>query len=117
VYTAYVVVTVVAAMTTAYAAIVDFSRPRWILNNMTKYGVPHSWLPTLGALKAVGALGLLVGLAVPMIEVAASIGLVLFFLGAIVTVIHARWYSHIPAPALFLLPVTGSLVLQLAASR
>lgn len=71
----------------------------------------------LGAVEAVGALGLLVGLAVLAIEVAASIGLVLFFVGAIVTVDPRRLVLPHLRSCVVSPPVTGSLVLQLAASR
>ena len=93
----------------AYAAYVDFSGPEWILHNMTRYGVPRSWLFLLGVLKAVGALGLLVGIAVPMIGSAAALGLVAYFVGAIVTVVRARCYSHIGYPIAFLLPAAAAL--------
>ncbi len=83
-FTVYVVVTILAAAANIYAATNDFTRAEWIVVNMTKLGVPHSWLFPLGALKAAGALGLLVGIGVPLLGVAASVGLVLFFVGAIV---------------------------------
>jgi hypothetical protein len=111
-FTAYVVATVLTAAVTAYSATAALNRFEWILANMTKYGVPHSWLSPLGALKAAGALGLLVGIGVPMIGTAASVGLILYFVGAIVTVTRARWYSHIPYPAAFLLLVVVSLTLR-----
>lgn len=112
----YVIVTILATAAYAYAAVADFTRPRWILNNMTKYGVPHSWLSSLGALKAAGAAGLMVGIGVPLIGVAASVGLVLYFIGAIVTTVRAHQYSHIPYPVAFLLPAVGSLGLRLVSS-
>jgi hypothetical protein len=84
-FTAYVVVTLLAAAATAFAATADFLRPQWVLANMTRAGVPQSRLFSLGALKAAGALGLLVGLGVPLLGVAAAVGLVLFFVGAIIT--------------------------------
>lgn len=115
-FTAYVVVAILAAAANTYAATVDFTRAGWILDNMTKYGVPHSWLFPLGSLKAVGALGLLIGIGVPLIGIAASVGLVLFFVGAIITVTHAHWYAHIRYPAPFLLLSAASLVLRLASS-
>jgi hypothetical protein len=63
-FTVYVVVTIFAAAANTYAAIVDFRRPQWLLDNMTKWGGSHSWLFPLGSLKATGALGLLVGIGV-----------------------------------------------------
>ncbi len=114
--TAYVVVTVLAAALTSYAAYVDFTGAPWVLDNMDKYGVPQSWLFLLGVLKAAGAVGLLLGLAIPEIGTAAAIGLVAYFVGAIVTVVRARWYSHLGFPVMFLLPAAGSLALLLASS-
>jgi hypothetical protein len=113
-FIAYVAITVLAAAANTYAATVDFTRAEWVLVGMTKMGVPHSWLPSLGALKAAGALGLLVGIGVPLIGVAAAVGLVLFFGGAIVTAMRAHWNAHIPYPAAWLLLAVGSLVLRLA---
>jgi hypothetical protein len=115
-FMAYVVVTILAAAIYAYSAYVDFTSAEWVLDSMSKYGVPHSWLFYLGALKAAGALGLLAGIGVPLIGAAAAIGLVGYFIGAIVTVVRARWYSHLPYPAIFLLPAVASLLL-LGASR
>ncbi len=66
-FTAFIIVTVLTAAANAYAAIVDFQRPQWVLDNMTKWGGSHSWLFTLGVLKAAGALGLLAGIGVPLI--------------------------------------------------
>ena len=60
------------------------------LANMAKLGVPESSLTTLGILKAVGALGLLVGISMPLIGIAAAVGLTLFFVGAIITHLRAR---------------------------
>jgi hypothetical protein len=115
-FTAYVVVTVVAAAINTYAAYVDYVRADWILSNMTGYGVPHSWLPLLAVLKAAGAFGLLVGIGVHLIGSAAAIGLMAYFVGALVTLVRARCWSHIPAAVLFLLPPTASLALVLAFS-
>ena len=114
-FTAYVVVAVLAAAANAAAAAFDFARADRVLANMTKVGVPRSWLVPLGALKAAGALGLLVGIGVPLLGVAASAGLVLFFVGAIITHIraHAEALSY-AYPGTFLLLALGSLVPRLA---
>jgi hypothetical protein len=114
-FTAYVVVTVVTAGANTFAATVDFTRPDWLLANMAKARVPQSWLFPLGALKAAGALGLLVGIAVAPLGIAASVGLVLFFIGAIVTHFRARYWD-IATPVAFLLLGVASLVLRLASA-
>jgi DoxX-like family len=84
-FAAYVMITVLAAAANTYAATHDFTRPQWLLTNMSKLGVPDSWLTPLGILKAAGALGLLVGIGVPWIGTAAAVGLTLFFVGALFT--------------------------------
>ena len=60
-------------------------------------GVPRTWWPWLGIAKALGAVGLVVGLAVPAIGIAAA-GLVAYFLGAMVTIVRAGVPSHLPFP-------------------
>src|SRR5690348_18502355 len=110
----YVVITVLAAGFNAYAAYVDFARAEWVIANMKRYGIPSSWLFSLGALKALGAVGLLIGIRVPSIGAAASLGLALDFMGAIVTVVRSNWHSHLRFPAPFLLLAVASLVLRLA---
>jgi hypothetical protein len=112
-HTAYLIVTIATAAANAYAASADFTRPAWLLDNMTRARVTEPWLPSLGALKAAGAVGLLVGIAVPALGVAAAIGLVLFFIGALITHVRARFWN-IAAPSVFLLLAVGSLVLRLA---
>ncbi len=109
--TAYVVVTLIAAAMAGFSAVSVFLRAQWVVQPMADYGVPMSWLPWLGAAKAAGAAGLVVGLFVPVIGVAAGIGLVLYFTGAVATVIRARWYAHIPFPLLYAAPVVAALVL------
>jgi hypothetical protein len=112
-FMAYIVVTVLAAGANIYAAANDFLRPEWLVANMTRLRVPQSWIFVLGALKAAGALGLLVGIGLPLIGVSAAAGLVLFFVGAIVTALRANWYAHISYPATFLVLAVASLVLRL----
>lgn len=112
--TAYIVVTVTAAAANLAAAGLDLVRSEWVVANMTSLGVPQSQLLPLGTLKAAGAFGLLIGLAVPPIGLAAAVGLVLYFVGAIATVIRARCHEQIPYPAAFLLLAVGAQVLGLA---
>jgi len=112
VFTAYVAVTVLAAAANAFSATLDFIRYKQILINMAKVGVSESWITILGILKAAGALGLLIGIGVPLIGIAAAVGLVLFFVAAIITHLRARDYSFGLA-LVFLLLAVAALVLRL----
>jgi hypothetical protein len=113
-FTAYIVIGALAAAANIYAATNDFMRADWVIDNMSRLGVPQSQLVPLGALKIAGGLGLLVGIAVPIVGVAAALGLILFFVGAIVTAVRARWYAHIAFPAAWLALAMASLVLRIA---
>ncbi|CQR60755.1 DoxX family protein [Streptomyces leeuwenhoekii] len=109
--TAYLVVTVLGAVMAGVSAITTFLRVEWIAKPLADYGVPRAWWPWLATAKAAGAAGLLVGLAVPAVGVLAATGLVLYFLGAVVTVVRARWFTHVPIPLLYAAPVAASLAL------
>ena len=112
---AYVLVTIVAIAATTFVAIADLVRAEFVLANSARVGVPESWLTTLGLLKAAGAAGLLLGLlGVPLVGPAAAIGLILFFVGAIVTHLRAHNYAlHFPTG--YLLLAASSLLLNLTA--
>ncbi len=109
--TAHLIVTVAAAAWVGFSAVSTLARATWVVEPITGYGVPRSWWPWLGTAKAAGAAGLVAGLFWPPIGLAAAIGLVLYFTGAVVTVARARSYAHLAFPVLYLAPVVASLVL------
>ncbi|MEV3927323.1 DoxX family protein [Actinomadura coerulea] len=98
--TATVVVIVAAAMV-GVSATGTFARLGWVVDNFTTYGIPTSWFPWLATAKALGAIGLLTGLAVPGLGVTASAALVIYFLGAVVVIIRGGVYPHIPFPLVY----------------
>ena len=109
-FLAYIVVSILAAAANGFSATLDFIRYEPILINMDKANVPKSWLTTLGIFKAAGALGLLVGISIPLIGTAAAIGLILFFVAAIITHLRARDYSFGLAVGFLLLAVAPLLL-------
>jgi DoxX-like family len=113
--TAHVIVTILAALWVGFSSASVFLHASWVVQPLADYGVPRSWWPWLGTAKAAGAAGLLVGLFVPVIGTVAGIGLVLYFSGAVATVVRARYFSHIPFPLIYLAPVVASLALGFAA--
>src|SRR5437899_9343095 len=113
-FTAYVVVSVLAAAANIFSATCDFVRYKQVSIAMAKAGVPESWMTRLGILKAAGALGLLAGIGMPLIGTAAAVGLILFFITAIITHLRARDYSFGLA-AVFLLLAVAALALGLHA--
>jgi hypothetical protein len=112
-FSAYIVVTLLATAANIFSATLDFVRYKQILINMARVGVPESWITMLGILKAAGALGLLIGIGVPLIGTLAAAGLTLFFVGAIITHLRAHDYSFGLA-VVFLLLAVAALILRLA---
>jgi hypothetical protein len=94
-FTAYLVVALLAIAANAFSGVAAIAHFKPILPGMAKAGVPESWLTfPIGTLKTAGAIGLLLGLAgVPLIGTGAAIGLILFFVCAIYTHVRASDYS------------------------
>ena|ERR687894_500348 len=112
-FTAYVVVTLMAIAASTFVAVANFMRLEFVLSTAAKVSVPESWITMLGILNAAAAVGLLLGfVGVPLIGEAAAIGLVLYFFGAIVAHLRVRDYSIGPAAA-FILLAAAALVLGL----
>lgn len=109
---AYIAVTTLAASAYAYAAYMNFVRHESVIAVAERVRVPQSWMVPLGSLLAAGALGLLVGFAVPVIGTAAAAGFVLYFLGAVVA--HLRMRDPFGTAAIFLLMAVAALSVSLA---
>lgn len=110
-FTAYVIVTVLTAVINVSSGIAHSLRFRPVREGMATIGIPASWMTPLGLCKITGAIGLIVGLFVWWIGLAAAIGLVLFFIGAIAA--HLRvGDTVIWLPLIFLLFAIASLVLR-----
>ncbi|MFB7515528.1 DoxX family protein [Streptomyces sp. NPDC056144] len=88
-----------------------FARAAFVVQPLAEYGVPRSWWNWLGAAKVAGGLGLVLGFSVPVIGVLAAVGIVLYFTGAVVTVLRARAYGHVAFPVIYMAPALAALVL------
>jgi hypothetical protein len=80
---AYVVITILAALAYSYAACLNFVGAESVKVVADKVQVPRKWMVPLGILLASGAVGLLIGFAVPPLGTAAAIGLVVYFICAV----------------------------------
>lgn len=98
-----------------FSAYSIFALKPWVTEPLTSYGVPRNWWFWLGSAKAAGAVGLLAGLFAPVIGVAAAVALILYFIGALITVLRARSYSTVAAPLMYLAPVAAAFTLGLLA--
>lgn len=113
--TAYVTVTCAAVLANAGIAAADLAKAPLVLANSAEVGVPSVWIPTLAVLKAAGAAGLLLGLlGAHSLGIVAGTGLVLFYVGAVITHVRARVFHNIAFPGVFLALAVGALVLAAA---
>ncbi|MBF6209846.1 DoxX family protein [Nocardia puris] len=111
--TAWVIVTVVLALGAAASGVGTLTRQPQIVDIITAVGFPADRIWILGALKVAGAVGLLVGLAWWPLGVAAAVGLVAYFCGALAMHLRARRFDIAPATGFLVLSVVV-LVLFLA---
>lgn len=112
---AYVIVTVVAAAWVGFSAFSLYRRAEFVVDPLRQYSVPEAWWTPLALAKGAGAVGLIAGLFIPFVGVAAAIGLILYFAGAVITIIRARHFGSIPFPLLYLVPVAVAMGLGFAA--
>jgi uncharacterized membrane protein len=109
VHTAYLVVTMIAIGIDGFSGVSALVHFAPIIPPMQRAGVPLSWLTfPIGTLKILGTLGLVVGLWVPAIGLAAAAGLTVFFVCAVYTHVLANDISSQFAFAASLLALNGA---------
>ena len=87
--TAYLVITIALAAMAAFSGLGKLRRDPKIVHIIYEVvGVPLKYFPRLAACEFAGALGLVLGIWWPFLGMAAGIGLVVYFAGAIVS--HMR---------------------------
>ncbi|MPZ53461.1 MAG: DoxX family protein [Acidimicrobiia bacterium] len=112
--TAYITVTAITAIITAGIALAGFARASFVAGNMDEVGAPRSWMPKLATLKLAGAIGLIGGLVgFRPLGIAAALGLVLFFIGAVTAHLRAHVLYNIAFPGAYLALSTASLALAI----
>ncbi len=112
-HTAYVVTTVLFALAVTFSGVGKIRRdPIPVKVVHETIGIPLKYLPMLAACEFAGVLGLVVGIWWPPIGIAAGIGLLLYFVGAIVAHLRIGDAKGI-GPAVFMFAVAaGALALR-----
>jgi DoxX-like family len=98
---AYFGTTILAALANGYAAALNFAGAESVKLVADRVQVSRRWMVPLGTLLASGAVGLLTGFAVPALGTAAAIGLVLYFICAVI--VHLRVHDRQIGGAVFFL--------------
>ena len=112
--TAYLVITILLAAMVAFSGLGKIRRdPRQMRVIHETIGVPLRYFPLLAACEFAGGLRLVLGIWWPPLGVAGAIGLVLYFVGAIVSHLRVGDVKGI-GPAAFMLAVAaGALALRI----
>jgi hypothetical protein len=98
-FIACAVISVLTALLATFSASLKLRRdPRITESIQGTIGVPLTWLPWLAAAELAGAAGLLVGLAVAPLGIAAAIGLVAYFVGAVIAHLRVKDTAGVGAP-------------------
>ncbi len=109
----YVVVTSLTALMNGYAATLNFIGAESVKAVADRVEVSQRWMVPFGILLASGAVGLLLGMAVPVLGTAAAIGLILYFICAVTA--HLRAHdTQIGGAMFFLLLAVAALVTNVA---
>jgi DoxX-like family len=109
----YLVTTILAALANGYAAGLNFVDAESVKVVADRVQLSARWMVPLGTLLASGAVGLLTGLAVPALGIAAAIGLVLYFICAVTAHLRVR-DRQIGGAVFFLLLAAAALATDLA---
>jgi DoxX-like family len=110
---AYTVVSILLAIGLTFSAYLFVTRnpnPR-IVETLNTIQVPKSMYAPLAALKFAGALGLLIGIFWRPLGIAAASGLVLYFLGAVITHLRVKDTKGAGSPAVLTLAFVAVLLL------
>jgi uncharacterized membrane protein YphA (DoxX/SURF4 family) len=112
-HTAYLVITLLFALMVSYSGVGKIRHNALQLKVVHEtVGVPLKYFPLLAACEFAGAIGLVVGIWWPLVGVAAGIGLVLYFVGAVVSHLRVGDIKGIGSAAFMLVLAAGALALR-----
>lgn len=112
-FIAYVVVAVLLSILLVFSGRSMLVKDKDIMETLDRPAVPKRWLPVLALLKFTGAVGLLIGIFYRPLGIAAALGVVLFFIGAVISHLRVKDVKGAPVPVLLVLLATAPVVLGL----
>jgi hypothetical protein len=105
-YAAYLTATLLAATLTSCVAVANFIGHDYPKAQADRLRIPHTWMKPFGTLMAAATIGLLAGLIIPPLGTLAALGLVLYFIGALIA--HLRVHDHNLGPWAFCFAVSAT---------
>ncbi len=116
-FIALTIATIALAMAATMSAAMKITKNEMVLEGIHRtVGVPLPYIPVLAGLELAGAAGIVIGLWVKPLGIAAAVGLVLYFVGAILGHVRVNDTKGMANPVVPLLLSIAVLVLRLAVS-
>ena len=109
-----IILSVLLAVILVASGSAKLKKSEQVVESLTRAGVPLSLYPFLAAVEIAGAVGLVWGIWWTPIGVAAAIGVVLYFVGAIVFHLRAKDTAIVPPAVLGLVAAAAGVTLALA---
>jgi uncharacterized membrane protein YphA (DoxX/SURF4 family) len=106
------IVGVLLALLLLVSAAAKLRRSPHLVEGLTGLGVPLGMFTFLAACEIAGAIGLVIGFWYPPLGIAAAIGLVLYFVGAVGAHLRKSDFKGVPTPTVLLLASAAALTLQ-----
>ena len=114
-FIATLIASVLLAVALTVSAIGKLTRNPSVIPMLEQVGVPTDKIPWLAYLEILGALGLLAGLVVWPIGVAAAVGVIAYFIGAVTAHLRAKDKQFAPAAGLAVFAVVVLVLRVLSA--
>jgi hypothetical protein len=112
--TTYLVITAIFALMVMFSGLGKIRRDPRIMRSIHEVvGVPLKYFPLLAACEFAGALGVVLGIWWPYLGVAAGIGLVIYFVGAIMSHLRVGDIKGIGPAAFMLMVSAGALTMRI----
>jgi hypothetical protein len=111
---ALIVLSVLLVIVLLGSAGAKLAKSAQILDTMSTVGVPQSALPLLAAAEIAGAVGLIAGFFWWPVGVAAAVGVVLYFAGAVISHLRVKDTKNVAPAAVLGLLAVGELALLFA---
>jgi len=113
-FVATIIVSALLAALLAFAAIRKLTHQERIVQSYLRVGVPEDKLNYLAVILLAGAAGLILGLVWAPIGIAATIGVICYFIGAATFHLRANDAKHLPTPLAYGVIAVVALALRLA---
>jgi hypothetical protein len=113
---AYDIVGIVLALMLLFSASAKLTRNQQLVDGLTAIGVPLGMLPFLAACEIAGAVGLVIGLWWAPLGIAAAVGVVLYFVGAVGAHLRKSDFKGAPSAGVMFLASTAVLILRIASA-